>query len=360
MRPLRLLCAAACLALSLGGCHRTPPLTPQEQTIVNALTANLKTRCVGRYLIDVPADALAFPTTKLQGVTVETQAMSQADYQKAMEAHANELKATKSPSGYQYLYLDTEIEGIPTSRYFLSLGDPTAMTDAERVIEAYKWDRGYQFKMRIEASDASKSVYFKDDPSVRDDPIMTDVRANGQLVVSLLDRVRGRADDEIPTEPGVCFAGGFLPGAGDIRYREDASVQFVLKDHTDVSFDLDTDTGIQEPNTLLERGGDIHAMLWQNDGHTIRKGVVDFHGMQAEEWVAEQKSPDGVLSTYATLEANSKAGSAKAPFVNLTMSTGEGNRVLQSKIDKASLTESEAAALWDAVSRTLRPRPNGF
>jgi Tle cognate immunity protein 4 C-terminal domain/Tle cognate immunity protein 4 N-terminal domain len=324
------------------------------------MTANLKTHCVGRYLIDVPADALAFPTTKLQGVTVEAQAMSQADYQKAMEAHAKELKATKSLFGYQFLYVDTEIEGIPTSRYFVSLIEPSTSPDSMRLIEAYKWDRGYQFKLRIEASDAKNSVYFKDDPSVRDDPIMTDVRANGQLVVSLLDRVRGRTDDQISTEPGVCFAGGFLPGAGDIRYREDAFVQFVLKDHSDVSFDLDTDTGIQEPNTLLERGGDIHAMLRQNDGHTIRKGVLDFYAMQAEEWVAEQKSLDGVLSTYATLEANSKAGSAKAPFVNLTMSTGEGNRVLQDKIDRASLTESEAVALWDAVSRSLRPRPNGF
>ncbi|WP_408601260.1 T6SS immunity protein Tli4 family protein [Paraburkholderia heleia] len=27
---------------------------------------------------------------------------------------------------------------------------------------------------------------------------------------------------------------------------------------------------------------------------------------------------------------------------------------------KASLTEGEAVSLWDAVSRTLRPRPNGF
>ena len=27
---------------------------------------------------------------------------------------------------------------------------------------------------------------------------------------------------------------------------------------------------------------------------------------------------------------------------------------------KASLTEGEAVALWDAVSRTLRPRPNAF
>jgi hypothetical protein len=62
------------------------------------------------------------------------------------------------------------------------------------------------------------------------------------------------------------------------------------------------------------------------------------------------------------LEANSKIGSAQTPLVILSMDNGglppesDGNRSLS----QASLTEDEAVALWDAVSRTLRPRPNGF
>ncbi|WP_162244409.1 T6SS immunity protein Tli4 family protein [Burkholderia sp. Leaf177] len=41
--------------------------------------------------------------------------------------------------------------------------------------------------------------------------------------------------------------------------------------------------------------------------------------------------------------------------------SGVANRALNAPtIKKASLAENEAIALWDAVSRTLRPRPNGF
>lgn len=61
-----------------------------------------------------------------------------------------------------------------------------------------------------------------------------------------------------------------------------------------------------------------------------------------------------------TLEGNSEIGSPATPLLTLDMDTGSESNVLGEKIDKTSLSEAEAVALWDAVSRTLRPRPNGF
>lgn len=202
------------VSLTLGACQRQPSLTPQEHATVNALTSNLKTRCVGRYLIDMPAEAAIFGTTQVNGVTIEATAMPLDTYHKAMRSRSAELSTTKAWHGYRFLYADTAIEGIPESRYFVSLGDPRPLTDAERLIEAYRWDNGYQIKMQIKASSAKDSVDFKDDPSVRDDPDMTNVSAKGQVVASLLSRVRGRADDEVPNEPGVCFQGGWLANNG--------------------------------------------------------------------------------------------------------------------------------------------------
>ena len=68
----------------------------------------------------------------------------------------------------------------------------------------------------------------------------------------------------------------------------------------------------------------------------------------------------GVPGHHLALEANSRIGSAQTPLVILEMDTGSENRVLRDPIDKAALTEGEAVAFWDVVSRTLRPRPNGF
>jgi len=69
-----------------------------------------------------------------------------------------------------------------------------------------------------------------------------------------------------------------------------------------------------------------------------------------------------VRGHYFVLEANSKIGSTATPMVSLDMDNGgrlpgiDGDR----QLTQASLTEGEAVALWDAVSRSLRLRPNGF
>ena len=359
MKPFSLLLIAIGVSWLLGACQRQPPLTPQEQTTVNALTSHLKTRCVGRYLIDMPAEAAIFGTIDVQGVSIEAKAMSMEDYRKAMQARGDELRATRAWNGYRFLYADTAIDGIPDSHYFVSLGDPRPLTDAERLVEAYRWDRGYQIKMVMKATSAKESVEFKDDPVARDATYMNDLSAKSQVVTSLLSRARGRGDDEIPNEPGVCFQGGWL--VGKPWEQEKVRAQFVPSHHNDVSFDLDTDSSIQESDTLLERGGDINEMLHQAHGHTLRKGAVDLTGMHAEEWLASGTTVLKVPGFLFSLEANSKNSNSQAPLTILQMDVGSPNRILQaSHLEKASLTEGEAVSLWDAISRTLRPRPNAF
>ena len=350
------LVALACMAC-LTACHRNPPLTLQEQKIVTELTANLTPRCVGRYVIDMPGDALAFSFATLNGVKVEAKAMTQKGYETALDARSQELKTAKHYLGYPFLYADDKIEGIAGSRYFISLESTVVSTDAERVIEAYKWSRGYQIELKISVSDAKDSIAFKDDP-VRNEPYMNDVPEKLRIVISMLERIRGRTEDEIPTEPGVCFVGGFLPGKATAE--ENISTQFVLHDHHDVSFGLDTDANIQADTTLLQRSSSVNAALKDNDGRTIRKGHVDLLGMQAEEWLLAGLTPLNVRGNHMTLEANSRTGSAKTPLVTLDMDTGSNSYLQRDSIEKASLTEGEAVALWDAVSRTLRPRPNSF
>jgi len=349
--------AALGFAICLTACHRNPPLTLQEQEIVTELTANLTPRCVGRYVIDMPGDALAFSFATLNGVKVEAKAMTQKGYETALDARSQELKTAKHYLGYPFLYADDKIEGIAGSRYFISLESTVVSTDAERVIEAYKWSRGYQIELKISVSDAKDSIAFKDDP-VRNEPYMNDVPEKLHLVISMLERIRGRTEDEIPTEPGVCFVGGFLPGRATAQ--ENISTQFVLKNKHDVGFDFDTDANIRETTTLLQRGADINAMLKQNEGRTIRKGRVDLSGMETEEWLTSGLTYAHIQGHYFALEANSREGSAKTPLVTLDMDNGGLPLKGEDPPQKASLTEGEAVALWDAVSRTLRPRPNAF
>lgn len=351
--------AAVCLALSLHGCTRHGSLTSQEQATVTDLTANLTRRCVGRYLIDMPADAHIFQSIEVDGVQISAEPMTIDAFRRSMQKRSEELNTAKSHFGYRFLYADQEIQGIPESRYFVSLGRTGAMTDADRAIEAYRWDSGYQIRMEIGASSAKDSEYFKDQPSVRDDPDMTNVSERRSRVISLLSKARGRSDDEIPSEPGMCFQGGFL--AGKAADREQLKTKFVLAGHHDVNFNLNSYSNIVTDNSLLQRGTDIAKAMSRNNGRTVRKGTVELPGIPTEEWLMAGITVMEIPGFHFRLEGNARVGRPQSPFITLELDVGGPNKLLNLyELDRVSLTEGESVTLWDKVTRTLRPRPNGF
>jgi hypothetical protein len=349
---------AASFAICVAACDIQKPLTQQELKTMNELTKDLAPRCVGRFLVDVPSNVLTFGTAKLRGVTLDSTPMTQEEFSRDMLKIEAELKGTKSVFGYPFLFEHGE-GPIKQSMFFIHLKSAEEPGDSSRVIDAYKWHDGFRIKLQINGSDFTRST-IKDTPSVRNMAVQNDVPAKANLVFDLLRLVRGRAENDIPHEPGVCFLGGFLPGAA--TSEENVSTQFVLKEMTDVSIFLETDSDIREDTTLLQRSDQIDAMLRNTDGgRTIRKGPVSLRELNAEEWLMTGLSPLRVQGQSFMLEANSKIGSAQTPLVGLDMHNGWGNRALDTpSIEKASLTEDESVALWDAVSRTLRPRPNGF
>jgi hypothetical protein len=191
---------------------------------------------------------------------------------------------------------------------------------------------------------------------------VNDVPEKTSLVLELIQKVRGRADDEIPTEPGVCFLGGFLPRkAAD---GENVSVLFSMIGRTDASFTLETNTDLRDlpKDTLLNRLPEIRSHIKDPNinGRLMRSGTVDVGGIKAEELLLSGTTPARISGHVFTLEANTATSGAMTPYLVLDMGNGGFNSFTGSVIKKASLTEGEAIALWDTVSRTLRPRPNGF
>ena len=348
-----------CMALGLPACGRERPQLSTEPTTVNALTANLTPRCVGRYLIDMPADAHTFQSVVVNGVKLSAEPMTIDVHRRTMQQRSEALKAAKSHFGYQYLYADQEVEGIPDAHYFVSLGSIFESPDSVRIIEAYRWSDGYQIKMEVEGSDAKNSSYFKDQPDARDASYMNNFGSRLQLVIGLLSKTRGRPDAKIPTEPGLCFQGGFL--ATNAGSRERVKTKFVLANHHDVNFNLNTDSSIRTDDSLLQRGADIAVALSRNDGRTLRNGPVALPGIPAEEWLMAGITVMEIPGFHFILEGNAKVGSPQSPLITLVQDVGAPNKLLELySLERVSLTEADSIALWDKITRTLRPRPNAF
>lgn len=360
---LKPLCALG-LMLTISACQ-PKPLTEQEQRTVTELTANMKTQCVGRYLIDLPADVDIYGHAKLNDVNVEIEPMSQQAFLDGMHKREAELKAKRHIDGYQFLFGDNEYRPMDSSTeqmrkegiwHFIHLDDEYS-GDMGRTLEAYKWDKGYRIKLETDTWDYTRSKD-TDEASVKE--MGNRVPSRLGYMMGLLHDFRGLAAGEIPKEPGVCLTGGFIQM--EASAEEEVSMSFYLRDKRDVSFDLETNSNIREKTTLLQRGRQIEETYAERNGHTVRNGKVDLPALASpEEWLASGITDSKVPGHHFTLEANSIVSGAQTPLLMLDMDNGAFPQdVPRDEIIKASLTEGEAIALWDAVSRTIRVRPGAM
>jgi hypothetical protein len=360
MRKTRATLAVACLIFTVAACdHKPAPLSQQEKQIVTELTAKLKTRCVGRYLIDMPGEAVESGSAKIRGVSIEAKAMTEDAWRREVAQREATLKATKSRDAYPFLYAAGTAQTDHTY-YFIHRGTISEAPN-RRYIEGYKWDRGYRLLLKVKTYDYTNPDR-SSDPIVKQFDVKNEVPEKTAVVFSLLEKLRGRSTDEIPTEPGVCFAGGFLSVPAGNNERVDT--QFGLSRLEDVSFDISTTPDLPASTTLLQRADspEVRQELKDADGMLVRKGSVDLHGLKAEEWLVEGRRPGDGRGHSFSLTANEMTSGPATPYLSLDLTTG-GQVMLQGKLvklDKASLTTGEAVALWDTVSRTLRPRPNGY
>lgn len=348
---------------SLSACSKkVTSLTEQERAVVNELTTNMQPRCVGRYLIDLPANLEVRGYAKLNKVVIEADAKPLRVFQLEMQRREIELKGAKSLHGYPRVLFDYgSVRGAEHTRYFVSLGDSTESNDARRVIEAYKWDHGYRLSLKIDASDWTESKY-KDEPIVKNDPVKTNVPEKLRLAFDLIDRLQGRAEEVIPTEPGTCFKGGFLQGKA-VSEDEEISSSFGLSGEPDVVFGWESYANVQAEKALIPRmkGEAVQEQLKAANGRILRlDSFVSNGGMKIDEALASGLTTSAVPGHLFSLETNYQ-GSASAPYVIFDMKSGYGELAVENgATPKLSLSDAEAAALWDAVTRTLRPRPNAF
>jgi hypothetical protein len=351
----------ACLLL-VGACGKSRPLTDQEKKQVSNITADMKTRCVGRYLIDMPAGVTALGTAKVDDVLVQSEPMTYERFEELSEERDEKMRSTKSSLGYRYLYASGKVPTVAQTQYFISLGDYASSSDATRIIDAYKWDGGYQLTLKLEATDFTQSKY-RDRAFMQEVPIKNNLPEKTRIVFDLISRLEGRAEDVIPTEPGACFYGGFLKGK--TRGGENVNSFYALTDKPDVSLTFESYTDLRADDTLLQRvhGSRMREIFGKTNGRLIRAdSILLGDGLKADEALMSVRTPTtrGVQGHLLSLEAN-YSGGAITPYLLLDMQNGYPNLLIESDaIRQASLTEGEAIGIWEKVSRSLRARPNAF
>lgn len=367
----------AALAISLTiltACQpKIAPLTEEEKHHMTRLAATMTTRCLGRYLIDLPREIVLMPnslqTIKVEDVEIKVEPMEKVKFAALLQQRATELANSKLNIDPQYPMLH-ETYPIKDSDGFGSIFNraESAYGSAGRIrrtLELLGWKNGYVISANVQARDPR----FPENTSKNKELLAmgSDVPKKLEHLLSVFRRVHGRADTEIPSVPGLCIPNGMVRGPASSK--EHLLNNYYLKDSPDVSMTFHYLPGVGPDNELLDREDAIEQSLKEDNGYTIRKGHVRGQLPGAQEWLMGFKPADELPRQSFTFEANSKSGSATAPLVVLDF--GAGSRIPEESLSldqiatrkplsKVTLSESEAVALWDAIAPTIRPRPGAF
>ena len=310
----------------------------------------MHTLCVGRHLIDVPAQyVLEYHRYRIDGVDIESlgEMQDEAAFKAKLSKREAELSQEKNEYGKpsmertEDLSLDSSsgklfLYGRKKPVYWFEDGKKI-VTEDELTGEGWLWlgNHGVSFK----------GSYRR-----------TDVR---EILMQRATPLRSLSADEIPAEPGYCMemdlGRAFIAGAPPPEQHEATEIQFGLKHHPDVKFRLVISTNgdkLDEP--LLARAARAEQTLAhiQHRFNKLRSGPRPVNGMEGQELVEAIREADGARVHALDWEALGKPTDPTAPSINFEGKTGYKGY----KHTNSSLSDAQVLKLWDRIVNSIRLR----
>ncbi|GIX23227.1 MAG: hypothetical protein KatS3mg122_0458 [Caldimonas sp.] len=365
----RLMLAGACLPVwSLLSCSpRTPAMTAEVSQYVQKLTSRMRTRCIGRHLIDLPEAFELNPVDRveIEGVEVSIRPLSQAWFEHRLERRTQELK--KRVLGIEKIASLTDIRDVPEG-----MGKVFNWAQSyphSRQWELMAWKDGYLIEATVKTVD-----YSLDKPLGNEQNDYANVEEKYTHLLSVYRRLRGRREEEIPSEPGDCFAHGFWMGAQ--AEAAEFYVNYHLKDAPDVFLQVSSVSGngnVARPDTgLMQRRSQIERDSRRSGIDILRFSARVIGKDGYEEYVGRepaQVTSARVPGHTAIVQTDQSVQGVERPFLTIEFYNGHyipsPPRSLEEMakipdLTQATLSEAQVLALWDAITATLRPRPGAL
>ncbi|MFT3721022.1 T6SS immunity protein Tli4 family protein [Pseudorhodoferax sp.] len=363
-----LLVALGLVVLLASWLNRGP--SKSERMTIDELTTNMKTVCLGRYLIDIPqffehdskADAagnrfmppdmdfqdaphmsLAFDGRKNQSLE---------DFRRDMQIMLTSRQvinySNKARPEYQEVEFGEKIS--ETVFMFRNKRKGFGKNLPSRNIEIRFWLEG-------QTVIASAAAYQADDQAMTLEHLKKFVQS-----IKLYDPQKAN-------QQGFCAGPLLIQG----RYsQEEFFAHFWSEERPDLLMNMVVITnGSGRGSSLMERANDPKNLLNIFDiGYsTLRKGKLQVAGMAAQELGVRFSGPDSDgnkrIEHKLMLEVDlSPTSGTLNSQIDLNLSTGmqgfrEGTPTY-GKIFSSSLSDEEVVGVWDAIVKSIRPRPGAF
>jgi hypothetical protein len=319
----------------------------QEPKEVANMSKQMKTVCVGRFLIDVPVNAhVSLSRASIQGFDIVNFGVeSKEAFAARVATREAEINAKKNSAGRENMVSVRDVHH----------------EDVDGKVFVFDFSSGYLFEDGVKVVYSSVAV----DGFARVHDTTFGFHANAYKpenvgnLERLFTRLKPLDAGAVPTQAGFCLDRALLldPLTAD---QGESIVMFAgLPGHEDLGIALATIAGKTPGPGLLERNDANRAgpYAFLNAFHsTLLHGRRTINGMEGDELAFKVRERNFSTGYTFDWETQGAENDVQHPFVSLELQTGisprAGGEPVQSTLSEASLGD-----LWQRMSSSLRLRP---
>lgn len=334
------------LFLALASVFANSVQTVQDKQKVAKMTDKMKTICVGRFLIDLPADATVhIGRGFVSGYDVASTALE------TDEEFAERIKQFETDAG--------EADGGTSPRKFESV-KPVSFTAAQGKVFVYN-------RRKARAFEGKRIVAIEDvdvQGMLRLPGVSVTAKADGMALDSgdelarLLGQFRPLGQDEIPRESGFCIGHAIVRDPYDHPENESVVMFAGLPGHPDVNIVLSSLAGTEPAPGLLARhaaSAERQPVFMRLAFTHLREHSRTINGLTGDELVMRVLEPNFTTGYSFQWEMAGKQDDIQAPLLTLELESGT-NPVTGGKPVQSTLSEEAMFDLWDRIATSIRLR----
>ncbi|UNH26953.1 T6SS immunity protein Tli4 family protein [Moellerella wisconsensis] len=330
------------------------PMVKKDTVMVESLFSKTKPQCVGIYVVEVP-ESFNNGTHKAtyDDFDIESQFIYPPAFKQRIELREQALRNQKSSQKNAPVL--KEIIQLPDNQGVIFDRNISGQDDLGRILEAHVYINHIAFIITAEILDLSSPKY-SERKKTYVDAGFTEVEMNNKptklaAMRSLISRLSGRSDHEVPANKGWCIPNGFIADDG----REHKVVVGLSYENDDLLFGINANnTMIDNSDTLFGRSDAINDALKASSMKTLKKYASMANGIPFEAWLFDgtQNYEQKTRQVYDfILYANESVASTSKLLATIG---------LNSKRKQTRYSEAQMVEIWDRIVGSLRYKPNTF
>ncbi|WER23230.1 T6SS immunity protein Tli4 family protein [Providencia stuartii] len=330
------------------------PIVKKDAVMVEPLFSKTKPQCAGIYVVDVPESFNnGTHKAKYDDFDIESQFIYPPAFKQRIalreEALRNQKTSQKNAPALK------EVIQLPDNQGVIFDKNQSGTDDSYRTLEAHVYINHIAFIITIDILDLSAPKYAKD----RDDYLsygfaefkLNDKPSKLASMRSLISRLSGRLDHDIPTDKGWCIPNGFIADDGG-QHKIEVGFSY---ENDDLLFGINANnTMIDNSDTLFGRSDAINDALKASSMKTLKKYASMVNGIPFEAWLFDgtQNYEQKTRQVYDfILYANESVASTSKLLATIG---------LNSKRKQTRYSEAQMVEIWDRIIGSLRYKPNAF